>query len=115
MNVEWKWQQENAKLQLEIQELRKIVESLGANYEEPIVPNKRKNRWTDEERALAEQNDLSANGMNLVSIRINKLGWSKEQALNTPKMSEAQRERRVTEGTRAYHERRKKDGYWETI
>lgn len=65
--------------------------------------------WTKEERETAERNGLSANHMNLVVTRINKLGWSKEKALNTPKLSEEERTKRVAEGTRAYHERRKSD------
>ncbi|MEK5070739.1 hypothetical protein [Sporosarcina sp. FSL K6-1508] len=62
--------------------------------------------WTKEEREIAERNGLSANHMNLVITRINKLGWSKERALNTPKISLKEQAKRIAEGTRKYHRER---------
>ncbi|WP_342538477.1 hypothetical protein MKY15_20755 [Sporosarcina sp. FSL K6-1540] len=110
MNIEWHWQQENAKLRIENHELRKKLELFSGNRliteQAPVIA--KKNRWTDEEREIAKKNGLSANHMNLVSARIGK-GWTREEALNTPKMSLEEQAERIGEGTRAYHERRKKN------
>lgn len=62
--------------------------------------------WTEEEREIARRNGLDKNYMNAVKARIN-LGWTREEALNTPKLTENERAKRIAEGTRAYHERRK--------
>ena len=63
-------------------------------------------KWTAEELEIARRNGIDGNSMSLVSIRIKKLGWSKEKALNTPKVSEKERAKRVAEGTRKYHRER---------
>lgn len=63
-------------------------------------------RYTDEEREIARRNGLDANFMGVVTARIEKLGWTKEDALNTPKLSRKEQAKRVAEGTRKYYEER---------
>lgn len=63
--------------------------------------------WTEEERELARKNGLDKNYMNAVKARI-RLGWTREEALRTPILTEDERAKRVAKGTRKYHERRKR-------
>lgn len=87
------------------------VRSLGWSEEEAATIGKGKSRfpdfWTNEERGVAKRLGIDGNGMNLPRIRMKKLGWSREKAINTPKMTEEERVKRVVEGTKRYHERTK--------
>lgn len=70
--------------------------------------------WTEEEREQARKNGLDKNYMSVVKARI-RLGWTREEALRTPILSEDERAKRVARGTRKYHERRKRDGRNENL
>lgn len=86
------------------------IRSLGWDEEEAATVKKGQARpsgkWTPDEIATAERNGIAGNSMSLVSIRIKKLRWSKEAALNTPKLSREERAARSAEGTRKYHKER---------
>lgn len=85
------------------------VRSLGWNEEDAATIEKnqsrRKSMWTEEEKAIAKRNGVDGNSMALPRIRMKSLGWSKEKAISTPKMTEEQRVKNVAEGTRRYHRR----------
>ena len=87
------------------------VRSLGWSEEEAATIKKGKSRtpsfWTDEERKIAKRLGIDGNGMGLPRIRMKSLGWSREKAINTPKMTEEQRVKNVAAGTRRYHGRMK--------
>lgn len=63
----------------------------------PRLGGRPKSRWTDEDLALIKKNGLN---LNMVNTRVNTLGWSKEDALNTPKLTEAERIERLREGVK---------------
>lgn len=74
------------------------------------------NKWTDEEIAIAEKNGIAGQSMSLVSVRINQLGWSRENALTTPRLTDAQRVEKSREGTRKYYrERGGNSGFIKTV
>lgn len=75
----------------------------------PTVKGSKSDKWTEKEIATAERNGVAGNSMGLVSTRINQRGWSREEALNTPKLSRAEQKKRIAEGTRKYHREREDD------
>lgn len=69
----------------------------------PISRGGRASKWSREQVEIMERNGLNKN---MVNTRITVLGWTEEEALNTPKVSEKERAKRVAEGTRKYHRER---------
>lgn len=63
----------------------------------------RRGKFTDQEMKIMETNNLTTNSVNM---RITKLGWTREKALNTPKLKEKDRLERVAAGTKKYHKER---------
>lgn len=55
--------------------------------------------WTDEERETARRNGLDKNYMNAVKVRIRN-GWTREEALNTPRLTVDERLERVRAGVK---------------
>lgn len=81
------------------------VRSLGWDEEQAATAPKgtrRTSKWTDVEKEVAKQNGIHSNGMSLPNTRL-RLGWSREDAVGTPKLTEKERVKRVAEGTRKYH------------
>lgn len=85
------------------------VRSLGWDEEVAATTKKgvrSRGRWTDEELETARRNGIDGSSMSIPRMRINQLGWSREEALSTPKLTEKERVKRVAEGTRKYHRER---------
>lgn len=86
------------------------VRSLGWSEDDAARVGRGKSRrasfWTDEEKAIAKRLGIDGNSMGLPRIRMKNLGWSRERAVNTPKITEEQRVINVAKGTRKYHEER---------
>lgn len=59
----------------------------------------RRSKWTSEEIEIAKTNGVDGNSMKIPSARL-RLGWSKEKALETPKMTDGERLERVREGVK---------------
>jgi len=85
------------------------VRSLAWSEEEAATTKKgvrSRGKWTEEELEIARNNGVDHNHMSVVNMRISKLGWTKEEALNTPKLTEIERQKRVAAGTKKYHKER---------
>ncbi|MEK4713444.1 hypothetical protein [Sporosarcina sp. FSL K6-5500] len=78
----------------------------GWSEEKAATQKAKTGRWTEQQLEVMEVNNLTPNTVNM---RITKMGWTEEKALNTPKMSETERLQRVAEGTKAYYEQREKN------
>lgn len=105
-----KWERVATKNGVDRENFVKRVRALGWTEEESATIKKGQGRpsgmWTKEELETAKRNGIEGNSMSVPRARINMLGWSREDAVNTPKITEAERLKRVAEGTRKYHEER---------
>jgi len=79
------------------------IKNDGWSEEKAATQKVSNGRWTEKQLEVMKMNNLTPNTVNM---RITKMGWSEEKALHTPKMTEAERVKRVGEGTRKYHRER---------
>lgn len=71
----------------------------------PKGQRRKSRKWTNKELEIAEKNGVRGNGMSLPSARM-RLGWSREDAIGTPKLTEEERVKRVAAGVKKYYEER---------
>lgn len=66
-------------------------------------------RWTEKQLEA-----MSAKGVypSLIYTRVHKLGWTEEEAMNTPVLTAEQKAERIAAGTRNYHANNKKETKW---
>ncbi|PIC72410.1 hypothetical protein [Sporosarcina sp. P17b] len=81
----------------------------GLSPEEAATKPVRRSKWTEEQLAEMAKIGLYPN---LVSTRIHMLGWSEEEALTTPKVTQKEQAKRIAAGTRKYHENNKQKTKW---
>lgn len=81
----------------------------GMGAEEAATKPVRKSKRTDEQLAGMAKIGLYPN---LVSTRIHKLGWSEEEALTTPKVTQKEQAKRIAAGSRKYHGNNKQKTKW---
>lgn len=66
--------------------------------------------WSEEDKATMKKNGISRN---LANTRVGMLGWTKEDALHTPKLTKEERAERVRQGMKVASERKKAGVYYD--